>query len=411
MGAETRFVIVGGGLAAAQAAQTLRSEGAAGPITLISDEDVLPYLRPPLSKQYLQDEVPRDSVFIHDRGWYDEHAVEVRLDSPAVRIEPDHRIVLLSNGGRVPYDRLLLATGSSARRLDVPGAALEGVLSLRTLGDCERIRSALVAGQRMVIVGAGWIGLEIAAAARNAGLDVTVLEVDEYPLARVLGPKVGALFADLHATHGVRLLTEDHAIEFVGRSGRVATVRTHRGHVLPADVVIVGVGAQPNVDAASASGIPVSDGVVVDEYLATEIPGVFAAGDVASAFHRRYGRHLRVEHWDNALNQGSAAALNMLGRRAEYDRLPFFYSDQYDVGLEYTGYAPPGAVDRVILRGDVDSFHFVAFWLSEHRVLAAMNVNTWDVRPHLESLIWSGIEVDPRALADSDTELAEVSTN
>jgi 3-phenylpropionate/trans-cinnamate dioxygenase ferredoxin reductase component len=409
MGAEIRFVIVGGGLAAVQAAQTLRSEGAAGPITLISEEDLLPYLRPPLSKQYLQGQVPRDSVFIHDRAWYDEHSVEVRVDSPAVRIDPDHRIVLLSNGDRVPYDRLLLATGSSARHLDFPGAELEGVLSLRTLGDCERIRSALVAGQRMVIVGAGWIGLEIAAAARNAGLDVTVLEVDEHPLARVLGPTVGALFTDLHSAHGVRILTEEHATEFVEDSGRVAAVRTQRGQVFPADVVIVGVGALPNVDIAIASGIPVSNGVVVDEYLASEVPGLFAAGDVASAFHRRYGHHLRVEHWDNALQQGRTAAVNMLGRRAEYDRLPFFYSDQYDVGLEYSGHAPAGSFDRVILRGDVDTFRFVAFWLDGHRVVAAMNVNTWDVRPHLESLIWSGIEVDSRALADPDTDLTEVS--
>jgi 3-phenylpropionate/trans-cinnamate dioxygenase ferredoxin reductase subunit len=225
----------------------------------------------------------------------------------------------------------------------------------------------------------------------------------------VLGQAVGALFADLHTSHGVRLLTRDHAVEFEGASGRVSAVRTHDGQVLAADVVIVGVGAQPNVDVAVASGIPVSNGIVVDEYLASEVPGVFAAGDVASAFHRRYGRHLRVEHWDNALNQGSAAALNMLGRRAEYDRLPFFYSDQYDVGLEYTGYAPPGSFDRVVLRGDVDSFRFVAFWLSGHRVVAAMNVNTWDVRPHLASIIWSNLDVDPDALADPDTPLAVLS--
>ena len=406
MSMNEKYVIVGGGLAGATAVQTLREEGAEGPITLLCGEQELPYIRPPLSKDYLKDEVPRDSVFVHDQAWYDEHNVEVLLDAPVGRVRPEAREVILTDGRIVDYSQVLLATGSSARILDVPGADLEGVLSLRTLGDAERIKSALVDGQRMVVVGAGWIGLEVASAAREAGLDVVVVEVGDHPLERVLGPTVGGLFTDLHVQHGVSMLMRSSVAELTGRAGRVTGARLESGVFLPADVVVVGVGAEPNVEVAAASDIPVKNGVLVDEYLATGLPGVYAAGDIAHAFHRHYARHIRVEHWDNAKQQGAAAARNMLGQRAEYDRLPFFYSDQYDLGLEYTGWSPPGGFDKVVLRGDVNSFRFIAFWISRHRVVAAMNVNTWDVRPQLVDRIRSGAEVDNDALQDADAELA-----
>jgi len=400
------YVIVGGGLAGAQAAQKLREEGADGPITLLCSESELPYVRPPLSKEYLKDAVPRDSVFVHDRSWYEDHDVEVLLDSPVEFFRPDRREVLLAGGRSLTYSRLLLAMGSSARRLDVQGADLDGVHTLRNLADCERIKQAVAGGQRMVVIGAGWIGLEVASAAREAGLDVTVIEVAEHPLERVLGPKVGDIFTDLHVQHGVSVLTGSKVTELVGRSGRVTGVQLGSGVVVPADVVIVGVGASPNTAIAEASDARVDDGIVVDEYLALGPPGVYAAGDVASAFHRHYRRHIRVEHWDNARKQGAAAALNMLDQRTEYDRLPFFYSDQYDLGLEYTGWAPPGGVDRVVLRGDVDAFRFIAFWVSQHRVVAAMNVNIWDVRPQLEDVIRSGAQVEREQLEDPDVDLA-----
>ncbi|MBI1349490.1 MAG: NAD(P)/FAD-dependent oxidoreductase [Actinomycetales bacterium] len=404
------YVIVGGGVAAVRAAEALREHGAQGSVRIISAEPHLPYVRPPLSKEYLQDQVPRDSVFVHDEAWYRDHDIEVAVGTRAVAVHPAARSIDLIDGQALAYDRLLIATGSSARVLGIPGEDLDGVHRLRTLDDCDRLRDVLRTGQRLVIVGGGWIGLEVAAAARIAGMDVTLLEQDTQPLRRVLGSELGELFADLHVQHGVRLLTQVSVRAIVGSSGHVAGVELDDGTTIRCDAVLVGVGASPNLDVVRDSELAVNTGIVVDEFLRTSDPAVFAAGDVAEAFHPRYSRHIRVEHIDNAEHQGSVAGQNMLGIRNAYERLPFFYSDQYDVGLEYTGFAPPGGYDRVVVRGNTEDFSFIAFWLADHRVVAAMNVNTWDVRPQLLALIGSGLDVDEGRLADPTADIPEPAT-
>jgi 3-phenylpropionate/trans-cinnamate dioxygenase ferredoxin reductase component len=408
MGPHDRRVIIGGGQAAAAAVETLRSEGFPGPVSVVCAEPYLPYLRPPLSKEYLRGQAARESVFIHDADWYVEQGVDVQLGVDAVSIDPVQQSVLLSDGSRLTYGAALMATGASPRRLMVAGGDLAGIHYLRRLDDADRISAALAGVERVVVVGAGWIGLEVAAAAREAGVNVTIVEPESVPLLHVLGPQVGSHFADLHEAHGVTLLTHAYVAEFVGVGGVVTGVRLADDRVLKADAVIVGIGAQPNVGVASASRLSVADGIVVDEHLQTSQPGVFAAGDVASAFNRRLGRHLRVEHWENAKRQGAVAALGMMGRVAVYDRLPFFYSDQYDVGLEYTGYAAPGSYDSVVIRGDVDDRRYAAFWVAAGRVLAGMTVNIWDIRPQIEALIESGSPVDPEMLADAATPLVPV---
>ena len=402
------IVIIGAGLAAATAAATLREQGAPGAIVLLGDEEHLPYLRPPLSKEYLTDEAPLESVFIHDDAWYDEHDIEVRRDTRVTGIDPGLHLIDLADETRVHYSRALIATGSRARDLPVRGAELDGVLTLRRLADCQRIKHLLRGAERIVVVGAGWIGLEVASAARRAGVDVTIIEPEAQPLLHVLGAQVGSLFADLHIEYGVRLLTGTRVTEFVGEAGTVAGVRLGDHAVLPADAVVVGVGAIPNVEPFAASGLAIANGIVADAGLATNAPDVFVAGDVANAFHPRLDRRIRVEHWDNARGQGAAAALAMLDRRITYDRTPYFYSDQFDVGLEYTGFAPFGSYDRVVLRGDPAEHRYVAFWLAGGRVLAGMNVNTWDVRPQIEDLVTGGRIVDPVRLADEAVPLTDV---
>lgn len=404
------YVIVGGGVAAVRAAEALREHGARGSVRIVSAEPHLPYVRPPLSKEYLQDQAPRDSVFVHDEAWYRDHDIELLLGTRAVALRPGSRSVDLSDGRALSYDRVLLATGSSARLTGIPGEDMAGVLRLRTLDDCDRLRETLQSGQRLVIVGGGWIGLEVASAARIAGMDVTLLEQDTQPLRRVLGSELGELFADLHVQHGVRLLTQVSVRAIVGSSGRVTGVELDDGTTIRCDAVLVGVGASPNLDVVRDCDLAVNTGIVVDEFLRTSDPAVFAAGDVAEAFHPRYSRHIRVEHIDNAEHQGSVAGQNMLGIRNAYERLPFFYSDQYDVGLEFTGFAPPGGYDRVVIRGTVEDFSFTAFWLADHRVVAAMNVNTWDVRPRLVALIGSSLEVDAGRLADPAADIPEPAT-
>lgn len=402
------IVIIGAGLAAATAAATLREQGVPGAIVLLGEEEHLPYLRPPLSKEYLTDEAPLESVFIHDDAWYDVHDIEVRRDTRVMGLDPEQHLIDLADGTRLHYSRALIATGSRARELAVRGSDFDGVLTLRRLSDCLRIKEVLRNAQRIVVVGAGWIGLEVASAARRAGVDVTVVEPEAQPLLHVLGTDVAALFADLHAEYGVRLLTGTRVTEFVGQVGTVTGVRLGDHTVLPADAVVVGVGAIPNVEPFAASGLVIANGIVADQGLATTVPDVFVAGDVANAFHPRLDRRIRVEHWDNARGQGAAAALAMLDRRITYDRIPYFYSDQFDVGLEYTGFAPFGTYDQVVLRGDPVEHRYVAFWLAGGRVLAGMNVNTWDVRPQIEDLVRTGRTVDPLRLADEAVPLTDV---
>jgi 3-phenylpropionate/trans-cinnamate dioxygenase ferredoxin reductase subunit len=400
------MVVVGGGLAGAKAAETLREEGFDGRVVLVAEEPERPYERPPLSKDYLNGAKERDVIYVHDAGWYDEHDVELRTGVRAVALDPGAHELELEGGERLGYRALLLATGATPKRLPLPGADLDGVHYLRTAADSDRLRASLAAGDRsVVVVGAGWIGLEVAAAARSYGNAVTVVEPQPQPLRAVLGDEIGAVFARLHREKGVDLRLSTGVREFRGDGSGVRAVVTDAGEV-PADVVVVGVGVAPRTELAEAAGLEVGNGVVVDESLRTSAPDVYAAGDIASWPHPRYGRRIRVEHWANALNGGPAAARAMLGREVTYDRLPYFFTDQYDLGMEYSGLS--GADASVVCRGNPDSGEFVAFWLDDGRVQAAMNVNVWDVTDDLQALVRANRPVDTDRLADPDVPLKDL---
>ena len=404
MSTQEPFVIVGGGLAGAKAAETLRSEGFDGPVVLVAGEPEVPYERPPLSKDYLLGKADRESPRVHAPEWYAEHQVELRTGVQATRLDPGTHRLTLDTGEELSYAKLLLATGASARRLPVPGADLEGVRYLRTFADSDRLLADLSAGgRRVVIVGAGGIGLEVAAAARSHGNEVTVVEPQPTPLHAVLGPEMGAVFARLHRAHGVDLFIDTTVREFRGDSGRVETVATDAHAGLPADLVVVGIGAAPNVELAASAGLEVENGVVTDHALRTSAPDVFAAGDVASSFHPLYGRYVRVEHWANALNGGPAAARSMLGQEITYDRVPYFFTDQYDLGMEYSGLGGPA--DTVVTRGNPDDGEFIAFWMSGGRITAVMNVNVWDVTEPIQELIRVRRQVPVASLTAPDIPL------
>jgi 3-phenylpropionate/trans-cinnamate dioxygenase ferredoxin reductase component len=398
-------VIVGASLAGAKAAETLREEGFDGRIVLIGQERERPYERPPLSKEYLRGEADRETVYVHQGAFYAERDIELRLGRTAVGLDAAGRELTLDDGNTVRYDRLLLTTGAEPRRLPVPGAELEGVLYLRSVEDSDDLRARLDAGGRVVVVGAGWIGAEVAASARQRGLDVTVVDPLGVPLERALGAEVGAIYRDIHADHGVQMLMNTGVAAFEG-DGRVGRVRTDDGRLLDCDFVVVGVGVHPRTGLASDAGLAVRDGILVDEYLRTDAEGVFAAGDVANAHHPFYGERIRVEHWANALNQGPAAARNMLGQALPYERLPYFFSDQYDVGMEYSGSARTW--DRVVFRGDPSTREFIALWMTGERVVAGMNVNVWDVTDPIQQLIRAGVPADDRRLADPDVPIDEL---
>jgi 3-phenylpropionate/trans-cinnamate dioxygenase ferredoxin reductase subunit len=401
----TTVAIVGAGLAGATAAQSLRDEGFDGQVVLLGEEPHRPYERPPLSKEYLQGKSPLDKVFVHPEGWYAEHEVDLRLGVTATALDLQARRLLTSEGDGVRYDSLLIATGSTPRRLTLPGSDLDGVLYLRRLEDSDRIRAALAGTPRVVIVGAGWIGLETAAAARVAGLSVTVLEQAEAPLARILGSRMSSVFSGLHRDNGVDLRCGVGISELTGTSGHVTGVRLSDGTLVEADLVLVGVGISPETGLAETAGLEVGNGITVDEHLRTSDPAVFAAGDVADAYHPLLGHRLRVEHWANARRQGAVAARSMLGQDAAYARLPYFFSDQFDLGMEYTGYVDPSSVEDVVVRGDLPGRRFVAFWLVDGQVRAGMSVNVWDATEAVEQLITTGRRVDAALLADPDVPL------
>ncbi|MFF8602702.1 NAD(P)/FAD-dependent oxidoreductase [Streptomyces sp. NPDC015232] len=417
--ADQTFVIVGGGLAGAKAAETLRSEGFNGRVILIGDEREHPYERPPLSKGFLTGKEERDSVFVHEPAWYAEHDVELHLGQTVTAVDRDAHTVRLGDGTVIRYDKLLLATGAEPRRLDLPGTELAGVHHLRRLAHSERLRTVLKKlGQengQLVIAGAGWIGLEVAAAARGYGAEVTVVEADPTPLHRVLGPELGQLFADLHTDHGVRFHFGARLAEITGQDGMVLAVRTDDGDEHPAHDVLVAIGAAPRTALAENAGLALVDradggGIAVDESLRTSDPDIFAAGDVAAFHHPALHHRIRVEHWANALNGGPAAARAMLGRTVSYDRVPYFFSDQYDLGMEYSGWAPPGSYDQVVVRGDTGKREFISFWLKEGRVIAGMNVNVWDVTDPVQRLIRSRAQVDPERLADPSVPLEDLAS-
>ncbi|MBF6313459.1 NAD(P)/FAD-dependent oxidoreductase [Nocardia farcinica] len=401
MTSDRRFVIVGGGLAAAKLAQELRAADFPGSITLIGAEEHLPYERPPLSKEFLFGKKQLPDFTVEPAQWYRDHHVELLLGTTVTGLDPRARTVTLPDGSALPYDKLALATGSTPRRLPVPGADAPGVYTLRTIDDARAL-AGLFARGRLAIVGAGWIGLEVAAAARAADCAVTVVETAPQPLMGPLGPEMGAVFADLHRAHGVdlRLGARLDAVT-TGADGAVTGLALADGGTVAADAVLMAVGAAPNIALAADAGLAVGTGVLVDASLRTSDPDIVAVGDIAEQAHPRLGGRIRVEHWANALNQPAVAAATMLGRAAEYDRLPYFFTDQYDLGMEYTGYATADRTARVVVRGSLADREFVAFWLdAENRVLAGMNVNVWDVTDRIKELITSATPVDPDRLAD-----------
>jgi 3-phenylpropionate/trans-cinnamate dioxygenase ferredoxin reductase subunit len=403
-----RVVIVGGGLAAAKTAEALRDEGYAGSIVLFAAEPHVPYERPPLSKGFLKGEQSADETIVLPESWYAEHDVELRLGTEVTAVDADAHEVEAADGSRTAYDKLVLATGASARRSDLPGADLDGVLYLRTLEDSERLREAFQQGRNVVLIGGGWIGLEAASAARDAGANVTVLEMTAQPLLGVLGPKLGQSFADFHREHGVDLRTgvTVAAIEPAADGRRAASVRLADGTTIPADIVLVGIGAVPNTQLATSAGLALDNGILVDAQGRSSNPDIFGVGDVANAETPALGQRVRVEHWANALDRPPSVAKGLLGKAGDFDKLPFFFSDQYDLGLEYSGRA--GREDDLVVRGDLDGREYVAFWLDGDRVTAGMNVNVWDVQDDIQALIASHEPVDRDKLADPDVPLAQV---
>jgi 3-phenylpropionate/trans-cinnamate dioxygenase ferredoxin reductase subunit len=406
MSTSPTFVIVGAGLAGAKAAETLRAEGFGGRLLLVGEEPERPYQRPPLSKAYLRGQADHNSLYVHQQGFYAAHDIELRPATPVRAIHPAARRLELASGERIGYQRLLLATGAAPRRLRLPGADLAGVHYLRTRQDADVLADAAARATHVVVVGSGWIASEAAASLRQLGREVTLIGPDVAPLARVLGPEIGRVYRDLHADHGVRLQLGTRVAGLRGH-GRVEAVITSDGRAIDCDLVLVGAGAVPRTELAEAAGLPVRNGVLVNEELeAVGAAGVYAAGDVAAAWHPRYQRYLHVEHWANALNQGPAAARNMLGVPTAYARLPYFYSNQYDLGMEYSGFA--ATWDRVVVRGDLAARQFIAFWLKDQRVIAGMNANVWDVTEAIQALIRGGWPVDPARLVDPDIPLDQV---
>jgi len=402
------FVVVGASLAGATAAAELRTGGFDGQVILIGAEPERPYERPPLTKDYLRGETEREKAYVHADDFYARLEVELMTGVTVTAIEPGRSRVTLDSGRTLGYDKLLLTTGAQPRRLDVPGAGLDGIYYLRTLADCDLLRERLAAGGRVAVAGAGWIGSEFAASARQRGLEVTVIDPQALPNERIFGSEIGSFYRDLHTRHGVSMLLGDGVESFEG-SGAVAAVRATSGRRIECDFAVVGIGVLPRTSLATDAGLQTGNGIAVDARLHASAPDIFAAGDVANAWHPFYQRPVRLEHWANALHQGPAAAQAMLGQPVSYDRIPYFFSDQYDAGMEYSGFAPEW--DEVVFRGDREGGEFIAFWLRDARVVAGMNVNVWDVNDHIQALIRSRQPVTVAALADPDTPLDSLASD
>ena len=401
-------VIVGASLAGTAAAGALRREGFDGRVVLVGDEPDPPYERPPLSKEYLRGEKPAEDLRLREEGWWDENDVELRLSTRVVRLDPAAREVELSDGERLGYDRLLLATGARNRPLSMPGGGLAGVFQLRTLEDADRLREASRAGARAVVVGAGFIGMEVAASLRSLGLDVTVVEVFEAPLVRAIGAEMGRVLEAIHRDRGVAFRFGE-GVERLEGDGRVGRVVTTGGEAIDADLVVAGVGVRPNAELAEDAGLPVDNGILVNERLETNVPGVFAAGDVANHEHPVFGRRIRVEHFDNASRMGAAAAGNMLGRGASFDDAHWFWSDQYEHTIDHAGFAPEW--DQVVVRGSVEERDFVAFYLKDGLLRAAFGVDRGrDVR-RARDLIRAARPVDPARLRDPEVDLKKLASD
>ncbi|ODR11454.1 pyridine nucleotide-disulfide oxidoreductase [Mycolicibacillus koreensis] len=408
MAKSQNFVVVGAGLAGAKAVEALREKGFDGTIVLIGEEDRLPYERPPLSKEYLAGAKSLEDFTVHPAEWYRDNDIDLRLGVRAEALDPGEHTVRLADGTAISYDKLLLATGSRSRRPPIPGSDATGVHYLRTVDDAAALDALLAKPATLAVIGAGWIGLEVAASARQRGATVHVVEAAAAPLLRALGPELGEVFATLHRDHDVDLRLGANVEEITTADGAATGLKLRDGTTISADAVLVAVGAQPNLELAEAAGLATADGgVVVDAALCSSDPDIYAVGDIAAAQIPVLGARVRTEHWATALNQPAVAAAGMLGHPGEYDNLPYFFTDQYDLGMEYVGHAAQYA--RVVLRGDVAGREFTAFWLdAQNRVLAGMNVNIWEGLDDIKALIRAKTPVDPDRLADPDTTIASL---
>ncbi|MEP6758890.1 MAG: FAD-dependent oxidoreductase [Actinomycetota bacterium] len=395
------FVIVGASLAGGTAAATLREEGFDGRLVLIGDESILPYERPALSKEYLRGTRSRDELLVRPADWWETHGVEARLDVRAQVLDPRARTVTLSDGERISFDRALVATGVRNRAFDVPGADLPGVFQLRTVGDADAIRRAAGQAQRAVVVGMGFIGAEVAASLRGLGLAVTIVELFETALYRILGGRLGRVLEGVHRDHGVELIFRDTVERFEG-SAAVERVRTRGGRSIDADLVVVGVGTEPNAEVMHGDAIAANGGIQTGPSLETAFPGLFAAGDVASHEHPVFGA-VRVEHFDNALKSGEHAARAMLGASDSYDDPHWFWSDQWEHQIQMAGVATTG---EMVVRGSLEARSFAAFFLDERQILRACVSVDWerDCRRALP-LIRRAVRAPAEALADPDVDL------
>ncbi|MET1231515.1 MAG: FAD-dependent oxidoreductase [Candidatus Limnocylindrales bacterium] len=399
---ERTIVIVGAGLGAARAAVNLRKEGFDGRIVMLAEEDEQPYERPPLSKDYLRGTKGRDDARVKSAEAWVADRTEVLTGTKATALDLRSREVETADGQTFGFWRLLLATGSEARPLTVPGADLPGVLTLRTFDDADTIRAAALEAGAVAVIGGGWIGAEVAASLRQLDVDVTMIMSGSLPLERVLGPEIGTIYRDLHQEHGVHIVP-DAKVEAVVGQGAAAGLRLADGSLVAATVIVAGVGARPRDELARAAGLTVSDGVEVDEFLRTSEPDVFAIGDLAAAWHPLLDARVRVEHWDTARRHGIAVAKSMLDAGTPYRKAPYFYSDQYDFDMEYVGH--PSHWDRLLFRGEPASGSFCAFWLDGQRVVAGLNARVPGVSPTIAKLIESSVQIDPSALADTDRPL------
>lgn len=403
------MVIIGGGLTAATAAETLRKEGYQGPLTIVADESEIPYQRPPLSKGFLAGKEGEDALLPLPASWYPEHNVTVLTGTAATALDPGTHTVTLADGSVLPYATVLLATGAAPRRIPFPGVELAGVYTFRTKADSVAMKEWLsTGGHNLVLIGSGWIGMEIAATARELGNNVTLLGLEDVPLSVAIGKELGGVFLNRHQEAGVKFVLPASAAEIQGTDGVVTSVLTTTGVTLPADIVIVAVGVVPNIALAQDAGLTINNGIEVSAALQTSAEDVYAAGDVANAMHPVTGTFARSEHWANAIASGKVAAKSMLGQDATLDDIPYFYTDQFDLGMEYSGFGALTKDAELVVRGDLAKHEFIAFWVLEGRVVSGMNVNIWDVQDAIKALISSRRIVDTVKLADPQTPLEEI---
>jgi 3-phenylpropionate/trans-cinnamate dioxygenase ferredoxin reductase subunit len=397
-----RIVIVGASLTGSSAAIALRGEGFDGSITLIGAEKHPPYERPPLSKEYLRGESRIEKAFVKPPEWYVENDVDLRTGAAAERLNVVDKVVELAGGERVPYDDVLIATGCRNRTLRTPGAELDGIFQLRSIAESDAIRAAASEVRTAIVVGMGFIGAEVAASLRGLGVEVTAIEPLPTPLARVLGPEVGSALASLHSDNGVNLVLEDIVESFEG-SGRVSGVLTKAGLKLEADMVVAGIGVEPAIDVVAGTPVATENGIMVDEHCRTNVEGVYAAGDVANHFHPLYGRHMRVEHWQNAMRHGAHAAKSMLGPTEPYSEVHWFWSDQYDANLQYAGHHT--AWDELVVRGSISERSFLAFYVKDGLIDAAVAMNRGKELRRSTAIIKARRPVDAKQLADEEVDL------